>query len=914
MDQKTTVHIVPSSHWDREWYLPFRRFQFRLVPLMDKVMALLERGDYPFFLLDGQTVIITDYLEAQPEARPRLEALIAEGKLIVGPWYTVPDFFIPSGETIIRNLTLGIRESKKLGAVHPVGYTPDSFGLPAQLPQILRLCGLRAAFFTRGYVGEKEGFPVDADWVAPDGSALPALHESYARAVFLSYPDIWKNIDRLGVERAEAARQARALLREQSAKYRGGHQLWVVGVDHIMPKDDLPEVISWLNEDISEARFIHSNPADYFAARAADETAPLEFSGEQRGPEMEHFVLGNTLSARADIKQMNRQAEDLLISMAEPLSVYANYQKGSFDSTGLRQIAWRLVLQSHAHDSICGCNADETNRDVETRLRQAAQLALDIRDQHLKEIGRAFRPVSGHPQAATVMVFNPACREQTGLAQGIVRVPFEMPEGNLGVYDAKGCPVQGAKVMRLALKRNDLESMKLSDEVLLGDTTRTARDGHQPYDMFTLLSVSIPARNVPAQGSECFAVLPAPVGQAEAPGAIVAEDHGMENEFFAIGFGEDGSLTLRDKATGRCYEGLHQIEDDADDGDEYTFSPLKGDRPISTKGHVARIVLRERTAAKAVFALEWDLLVPSVLEGRCRRSAETQQVKIISEVGMTAGVRRIEFRTTIANNARDHRMRAVFRFDEAAESALSDTPFDLTERKVYDQEKLPFGAIQTKPMRNVLLLPFSRKGGEDAALLSRSAQEYEVLRRGGKTMAALTLFRAVGAVYHMVTVSKDESNIGPGTRYWCEDAQLQKTMAFEYALELGASALSPSETLAAGHCYSHPLLPVAVEPEGNLPARVAFLTLEPKNLLLSAVAPVPGDPSRFHVRFHHVDEAPVIARLSTFAPIACAMEVDLCGENGQRLAMDDTGAVLCPIARGEIKTVEIRLATTNADG
>ena len=72
----TTVGIVPHTHWDREWYSPFQTFRVRLVQLLDELLALLERDlSYARFLLDGQTVVVDDYLEVRPEAAPRLAPL-----------------------------------------------------------------------------------------------------------------------------------------------------------------------------------------------------------------------------------------------------------------------------------------------------------------------------------------------------------------------------------------------------------------------------------------------------------------------------------------------------------------------------------------------------------------------------------------------------------------------------------------------------------------------------------------------------------------------------------------------------------------------------------------------------------------------------------------------------------------------
>ena len=126
-DKETVVHLIPSTHWDREWYLPFRRFQVRLVRLMDKVQSLLDSGRYPFFLMDGQWIVLEDYLEIKPEERSRLEGMIRDGRLSFGPWYVVPDTLIPSGESLMRNLQIGRTFAEKFGGGLTVGYSPDSF-------------------------------------------------------------------------------------------------------------------------------------------------------------------------------------------------------------------------------------------------------------------------------------------------------------------------------------------------------------------------------------------------------------------------------------------------------------------------------------------------------------------------------------------------------------------------------------------------------------------------------------------------------------------------------------------------------------------------------------------------------------------------------------------------------------------
>ena len=135
----STLHIVSHTHWDREWYLPFQVFRFRLVQLVDQVLDLLEANpDYRYFTLDGQTIVLDDYLEIRPEREGRIEALIRRGSLLVGPWYVLPDEFLVGPEATVRNLLLGAPGCPALHGARrwSVGYVPDSFGHISQLPQI----------------------------------------------------------------------------------------------------------------------------------------------------------------------------------------------------------------------------------------------------------------------------------------------------------------------------------------------------------------------------------------------------------------------------------------------------------------------------------------------------------------------------------------------------------------------------------------------------------------------------------------------------------------------------------------------------------------------------------------------------------------------------------------------------------
>ena len=104
----TTVFVVSHTHWDREWYRTFHQFRVDLVDVVQQVLdALEEGGEFRHFLLDGQAIILEDYLAVCPEDAPRIEKLVAAGALSLGPWYVLPDEFLISAEAHVRNLAIG---------------------------------------------------------------------------------------------------------------------------------------------------------------------------------------------------------------------------------------------------------------------------------------------------------------------------------------------------------------------------------------------------------------------------------------------------------------------------------------------------------------------------------------------------------------------------------------------------------------------------------------------------------------------------------------------------------------------------------------------------------------------------------------------------------------------------------------
>src|SRR5436190_3561724 len=395
----TRVAIVPHTHWDREWYSPFQTFRLRLVKLLDELLPMLERDlSYARFLLDGQTAVLDDYLEVRPHARATLIHLGAAGRLSIGPWMVLMDEFMVSGETMVRDLQLGIERGAEFGGVMDIGYLPDMFGHVAQMPQLLALAGLENAVVWRGVPAavEKTAFW----WEAPDGSRVRAeyLYGSYSNG-----RDIPDDAKRLVLR----ARDYELEL----GPARIGDMLLMNGTDHQMPQPWLGRVVAEANAVQDEYEFVVTSLPEYLAMQPTDNLVTV--AGELRSGARANLLMG-VGSNRVDVHRACAAAQRSLEKRAEPIA--ALFTAPSEYPHALAALAWKQLVLNSAHDSSCACSNDEVVDQVLVRYYEARQIGDGLASEALRVPAREVDAPSG-----ATLVVNPTARSRTGLVNA--RVP-----------------------------------------------------------------------------------------------------------------------------------------------------------------------------------------------------------------------------------------------------------------------------------------------------------------------------------------------------------------------------------------------------------------------------------------------------------------------------------------------------------
>ncbi len=378
-----------------------------LVEVVDEVLDRLEADPKLRFTLDGQLATVDDYLEIRPEAAERIRKLVEDGRLAIGPWQTLMDEFLVDGETILRNLETGLARSTEFGSAMHVGYLPDMFGHVAQMPQILRSAGIETAVVWRGV-------PSAVDfhrfvWEAPDGSAVVAeyLPAGYDNAAYL--------FDIPGPPQLD-------VFEERFRRWFGADDiLGMVGTDH-MP------LVHEFSERLPPAGALTGTLADYLRGASADGLG--RWRGEMRSAARANLLPG-VASARIDIKAACARAERWLERYAEPLqALYSDRWPEPF----LTQ-AWARMLQNSAHDSICGCSADEVSAQVLVRYAEAEQIGREL-------TRRALAQIAVQAPRHAIAVVNPSPRERTELVELELVVPEDWKTVALELPDGTTVPTQ----------------------------------------------------------------------------------------------------------------------------------------------------------------------------------------------------------------------------------------------------------------------------------------------------------------------------------------------------------------------------------------------------------------------------------------------------------------------------------------
>ena len=873
------AYYIAGTHWDREWYEPFQEYRMWLVELMDDLLDLLEANDaYLCFHLDGQTVVVEDYLEIRPENRDRLVNLIRAGRILAGPWYDLPDEWLISGESFVRNLQTGIRVCRSLGASPMMyGYTPDMFGHIAALPKIMNGFGIRAGVVWRGTTDET--YPAHFVWTCRDGSRLVTtkLMDTGGYGPFLAY--VRSPLE--GQELTDEALHSSAdpYFEKERTRTPIPLVLLIDALDHLPADPRSVEILDRLRTLYPDMEFVFGALPDYAAELLSYEKELPEREGELRmnnraGARWQYLIV-HTISARYPLKLRNGRCQAMMERWAEPSFLFARMEGTAFPQSYLHE-AWKHLLKNHPHDSICGCSIDQVHRDMMYRFDQCEMIGDGVRRRALTALGRSSANLGDAYR--NIVIHNPLPFER----REVIPLDVEFPEA----YDRRFVDglTTGDQINRFLLKDGSGEELRYQHVSiergrpikLLGANGRRVNarsDRHMVAAEVTLPPCGFTTIRV--EETDAF---------TRTWGTLRTGPLSAENEYLSLEVGTDGTARVTFKATGKVFDDLFLYEDAGEVGDGWTRGIPADDRRIVSPGSPATSGVEEDGPVRVTFRIDRELRVPEAISQFGRgRSGRIHALKIADFLSIEAGTPFVRVRTVVENTAADHRLRVLFPLGIASEMCYSDQPFEIVERPVALDPARARDGERENPER----AHHTYFGVEDgcnglAVLCPFGLHEHEVMDDRDRTLA-LTLLRCF---------SRTVGTAGE------PDGQLQGAHTFEYLLYPYAG---PADHVDLARKVAAAQTGVFAHLSEEDPGMRSFLSFEEGRLVTTAIKPAEDDFGGI-VRVWNPTDEEVTDRLVCEKVIRGAAWCDLKEENREEISFEPH-AIPLTVPAGAIRTV-----------
>ena len=882
--------IISHTHWDREWYMPFEKFRFKLVDLIDNVLDIVENYPEYIFHLDAQSIVLEDYLEIRPHKKEQLQKHIREERLLVGPWYVQNDFYLTSGESTIRNVIIGSDIAEKMGKCSWVGYTPDQFGLISQLPQIFNSFGIDNCVFGRGYhmFDTDSGTPVlkkmpsEFIWEGQDGSKVLAVN----------MPFWYNNAQRF----SEDINKSLKLLEMIDKNFEGvaltPYLLLMNGVDHLEAQENLIPIIEKVKEHLPEDRQIAQynlqNYIDSVKGYIAENEKELKekglllnYNGELRNGN-DHAILQGTLSSRIYLKKANVIAQNLLECGIEPIYSFMHMAGASerlYPSDFMRYL-WKTLIQNHPHDSICGCSRDEVHDHMEDRYRRINEAGEELLKRGMDFISTHVSREGLDSSEYIVTVFNTIESKRSG----VVNLELQFPVGE------------------------KVESFKIVDNsgneipYVITGKTKKSRGAFTPINLpgsieVVSYEIQLLVENIEGLSYRTFAVKPSESGNAIV--AAGSNDTSMENEYIKVSINADGKVDILYKETGKLYSDILMLEDSEDFGDSYVYAKASNGKTYTTEGLIPEIQCISNTGLEKAVKLTYNMQLPKNLDQITQiRSEELVENRVEVVLSLKKGCKWLDICFDTDNRSMDHRLRALIRTGIENEYTTASTPFDIISRDRRDVLK----GIKNGTQPNYGFINIDGKD-EGIAILNEGIHEYEHLLDDKGTIA-VTLLRATEFIYRDPgSIVTDDTWIVPGNQCirrinlrmaiyphigsYLEAKVATKTKEFQNPLlsyyqpvdvrkfMVGRAAVQDSEIKEIFYREdSHASL--------VLPREQSFIGIDGENIVLSAVKKAEKD-NKVIIRLYNTSNEQSKATLRFSKPLSEAFIVNLKEEAIDRL-------------------------------
>ncbi|WP_413480648.1 glycoside hydrolase family 38 C-terminal domain-containing protein [Carnobacterium maltaromaticum] len=753
------IHVVAHTHWDREWYFSDNEAFIQFSYHMDEVIYALENGELDYYYLDGQLSILDDYLKVYPNQETKIKELVEGNKLFIGPWYTQMDEFVVAGESVVKNLQIGIDMSKRLGGHTALGYLPDSFGQGKDMPKIYNGFGIEDAVFWRGMPNEvtksREFY-----WTAEDGSKVLTINirNGYYAGVALVEGEIY---------------QKKAILDIVSEDSETTNITLPVGGDQRAVDRNLKAIIEEANKEFAEEYQIEeSNYPHIFNLLKKEATDLPTVQGEFMSGSVSK-IHRSIYSSRYDLKKINDTIENRLIFQLEPLMLMAD-DLGIPFKRELMDYTWKLILKNHAHDSIGGCNTDKTNEMIMARYKEADQLSYSTVDYLVRKIAESIEGI----QENDLVLFN--------------TLPYRRTEPYTLEVSTKKTTIK-----LFDDQRHEIPFQLISTEKVYAGEVRRSESDYDEAKYYYIHKISF-INELPALSYQIVSVEEQDESATQEK-PVASEETMIENAAYKITF-SNGQFSILAKEQGITYKNCLHVEESGDEGDTYDYSPAYFDSIHHLFFETAEVAIQSGKFLSTM-SVTGSWFVPKDLAARKAQKVDTE-IEYTLTLSLKNDSKRVDMKLSVNNQALDHRMRLVVKTPVKSQVSYADTLFGIVERNNHDPHIHDWRELGWKeePTEIYPMIHYANTHDLETSwtVMSKGIKEYQVI----DSDMYITLFRGVGFLGRPELLRRPGDASGNQFRYIpTPDSQLLGSLEMELSLII-ATDYNPAEIQREYQMYS----------------------------------------------------------------------------------------------------------------
>ncbi|PLS47369.1 alpha-mannosidase [Carnobacterium maltaromaticum] len=753
------IHVVAHTHWDREWYFSDNEAFIQFSYHMDEVIYALENGELDYYYLDGQLSILDDYLKVYPNQEAKIKELVEGNKLFIGPWYTQMDEFVVSGESVVKNLQIGIDMSKRLGGHTALGYLPDSFGQGKDMPKIYNGFGIEDAVFWRGMPNEvtksREFY-----WTAEDGSKVLTINirNGYYAGVALVEGEIYQKKVILDIVSEDSATTNITL---------------PVGGDQRAVDRNLKAIIEEANKEFAEEYQIEeSNYPHIFNLLKKEATDLPTVQGEFMSGSVSK-IHRSIYSSRYDLKKINDTIENRLIFQLEPLMLMAD-DLGIPFKRELMDYTWKLILKNQAHDSIGGCNTDKTNEMIMARYKEADQLSYSTVDYLVRKIAESIEGI----QENDLVLFN--------------TLPYRRTEPYTLEVSTKKTTIK-----LFDDQHHEIPFQLISTEKVYAGGVRRSESDYDEAKYYYIHKISF-INELPALSYQIVSVEEQDESATQEK-PVALEETMIENAAYKITF-SNGQFSILAKEQGITYKNCLHVEESGDEGDTYDYSPAYFDSIHHLFFETAEVAIQSGKFLSTM-SVTGSWFVPKDLAARKAQKVDTE-IEYTLTLSLKNDSKRVDMKLSLNNQALDHRMRLVVKTPVKSQISYADTLFGIVERNNHDPHIHDWRELGWKeePTEIYPMIHYANTHDLETSwtVMSKGIKEYQVI----DSDMYITLFRGVGFLGRPELLRRPGDASGNQFRYIpTPDSQLLGTLEMELSLII-ATDYNPAEIQREYQMYS----------------------------------------------------------------------------------------------------------------